>query len=71
MKSRIFVRKLLFQALILTFYERNAITSAVFAVWLSARERPSDGKTFMVFTYIWPEDLAKIPYIAGSNVNPA
>ena len=30
-KSRIFVRKLLSQALILTFYERNAITSAVFA----------------------------------------
>ena len=45
-KSRIFVRKLLFQALILTFYERNAITSAVFAKWLSARDRPSDGKTF-------------------------
>ena len=45
-KSRIFVQKLLPQALILTFYERNAITSAVFALWLSARARPSDGKTF-------------------------
>ena len=43
-KSRIFVRKLLSQALILTFYERNAITSAVFAIW--HRARPSDGKTF-------------------------
>ena len=60
-KSRIFVRKLLSQALILTFYERNAITSAVFAIWLSARARPSDGKTFLVFTYICQEDVAKIP----------
>ena len=44
-KSRIFVRKLLSRSLILTFYERNAITSAVFAIWHSARARPSDGKT--------------------------
>ena len=67
MKSRIFVRKLLSQAIILTFYERNAITSAAFAIWLSARDRPSDGKSFLVFTYIRQEDVAKIPYIAGGN----
>ena len=59
-KSRIFVRKLLSQALILTFYERNAITSAVFAIWHSARARPSDNKTLLVFSYICQEDVAKI-----------
>ena len=60
-KSWIFVRKLLSQALILIFYECSAITSAVFAIWLSARARPSNGKTFLVFTYICQEDVAKIP----------
>ena len=31
------------------------------------------GKTFLVFTYIWQEDIAKIFKVPGSplNVNPA
>ena len=58
-KSRIFVRKLLSQALILTFYERNAITSAVFAIWLSARAWPSDGKTFFGFHLYLPGRCCK------------
>ena len=34
----------------------------------------SDGKNFFVFTYIWLEDVAKIPKVPGAiprNVNPA
>ena len=58
-KSRIFVRKLLSQALILTFYEGNAITSAVFAIWLSGRARPSDGKTFFGLHLYLPEKCCK------------
>ena len=67
MKSRIFVRKLISQALILTFYERNAITSAVFAIWLSTRARTTGGTTFFGLHLYLPEDVAKIPYIAGGN----
>ena len=59
MKSGIFVRKLLPQALILTFYERNAITSAVFAIWHSARARPSDGTTFFVLRLYLPGRCCK------------
>ena len=58
-KSRIFVRKLLSQALILTFYEGNAITSAVFAKWLSGRSRFSDGKTFFGLHLYLPEKCCK------------
>ena len=43
----VFVQKLPPQALILTFYERTAITIAVFAIWLSARAPPSDSRTFL------------------------
>ena len=33
----------------------------------------NDGKTFLVFTYIWQEDIAKIFKVPGSrhDVNPA
>ena len=33
----------------------------------------NDGKTFLVFTYIWQEDVAKIFKVLGAshNVNPA
>ena len=41
----------------LNFYERNAITSAVFAIWHSAQMVG----LFLVFTYIWQENVAKIP----------
>ena len=60
-KSRMFVRKLLPQALILTFYERNAITSAVFAIWLSGRARLSDGKTFFGLHLYLPGRCCKNP----------
>ena len=58
-KSGIFVQKLLSQALILTFYERNAITSAVFAIWHSARARASDDKTFFGLHLYLPERCCK------------
>ena len=39
----------------------------------SARGPPSDSRTFLVFTYIWQEDVAKILQVpeAPRNVNPA
>ena len=55
----------------LSFYKRNAITTAGFTIWYSARAPRSDGKTFLVFTYIWQEDVANIPKVpaAPCNVN--
>ena len=71
-KSRVFVLKVAMSGLIKTFYERNAITTAVFAIWYSARPLAQIVELFLVFTYIWQEDVAKIPYVPGAlcNVNP-
>ena len=59
-KSRIFVRKLLSQSLILTFYERNAITSAVLPYGTVPGHGPQMVRLLLVFTYICQEDVAKI-----------
>ena len=58
---------------ILTFYKPNAITSAVFAIWHSAKDPRSDSRTFLVFIYIWQKDVSKIPWVTGAprNVNSA
>ena len=55
-------------------YERNATTRAGFILWHSARAPRSDGEIFfLIFTYIWQEDVAKIPKVPGAqcDVNPA
>ena len=65
MKLKVFVLKL---ATIGPFYERNVITRVDFAPRVQ-----NDGKTFLLFTYIWQEDVANIFKVPGSrcNVNPA
>ena len=59
----------------ITFYERNATTSAGFTIWHNARTLRSDGKSFfdLHLQYIWQTDLAKIPKVPGAqrNVNSA
>ena len=56
-----------------TFYERNAITTTVLAYGTVPGPRAQMIGLFLVFTYIWPEDVAKIPKVPGTsrNVNPA
>ena len=48
---------------------------AEFTIWHGATAGASraDAKTFLVFPYIWQEDVAKIPKVAGfpRNANPA
>ena len=39
----------------------------LFILWHSARASRSDGETFFFFTYIWQEDLAKIPKVPGAQ----
>ena len=46
MKSRVFVLKVATSGPHLNFYELNTITSAVFAIWITARALPSDDRTF-------------------------
>ena len=46
-KSGVFVLKVATSGLTETFYERNAITSAVFAKWHSTRAPRSDSRTFL------------------------
>ena len=45
---------------------------AGFTIGNRARARRADGETFLVFTYIWQEDVAKISKVPGAprNVNP-
>ena len=45
------------------FCERSAITRARFTLWHSARALSSDGKTFLISTYTWQEDVAKTPKV--------
>ena len=45
-KLRVFVLKAATSGPHQTFYERNATTSAVFAIWHSARAQRSDSRTF-------------------------
>ena len=53
--------------------ERNTITSAVFAYGTVPEPRAQIVELFLVFTYIWQEDIAKISKEpeAPRNVNPA
>ena len=60
-----FVRKVATSGPHLPFYERNAITKAGFTKQHSARAPHSYGKTFLVFTYIWPKMLQTSPKYQG------
>ena len=56
----------------LPFYERIAITTA--GLYGTVPGPPAQMvRLFLVFTYIWQEDVAKIPKVPGApcNVNPA
>ena len=68
--------KLLSQTLIQPFYERNVITRPEFIIiWHNTSWGPYAQmvRLFLVFTCIWPEDVAKISKVqkAPRNVNPA
>ena len=71
MKLKVFVLKV---ATIGPFYGRNVITRADLPNGAVPGARvQNDGKTFLVFTYIWQEDVAKIFKVPGVShiVNPA
>ena len=71
-----FVLKVSILGFHLLFYERNAITRVGFTViWHSTSKGPRAQmvRLFLVFTYIWQEDVAKIFKVPMSlrNVNLA
>ena len=53
----------------LPFHERNAITTAGFIIRHSARVPRSDVRLFLVFIYIWQEDVAKILKVPEAPCN--
>ena len=65
-KLRIFILKWLTEALIYPFYERNAMTRANLT-YGTVPGAPCSYKTFLVFTCIWQENIAKIPKIQRPN----
>ena len=74
MKLRVFIIKVATSGSLLTFLKRNAITGRDLPNGPVPGALRSDGKTlFLVYTYVWQEDVAKIYEVPGAprNVNPA
>ena len=75
-KLRVFILKLAISGPHQPFCERNAITRAVFTIiWHSTSKGPRAQmvRLFLVFTYIWQKDDAKISKVprAPRNINTA
>ena len=74
MKLRVFIIKVATSGSHLTFLKRNAITGRDLLYGpVPGALRPDGNTLFLIYTYVWQEDVAKIFKVPGfpRNVNPA